>query len=444
MAELDPRGVFQPTVDVAPAVRSVNRYARHVGGPRDLDPLVDRMSDADCVLLGDASHGTSEYYLRRARLTARLLRDYDFSFVAVEGDWTSCYEMNRYVRGSPDSAADAQTAAEAFDRWPTWMWANWEMDGFFEWLRTHNDAVDEQVGFYGLDVYGLHESLSAVLDYLEDVDPEAAETAREAYRCFEAYGEDGREYARAVQFVPDSCEEEMIDVLTDLREKAPSYSDQEPDGRLNAEQNALVARNAETYYRSLIDGQADSWNVRDRHMMETLERLFDHHGPDGKGIVWAHNTHVGDARATDMPRHGRINLGQLAREGVATGDVFAVGFGSDRGKVIASDGWGGQIREKHVPEGRAGSYEAVFRRAVPENALLFSEDLPDGDALGEARGNRAIGVVYHPDREAGNYVPTVLPERYDAFVYIEETGALNPIALRPECERVPELYPHGL
>ncbi|WP_435066645.1 erythromycin esterase family protein [Haloplanus sp. C73] len=445
MAHLDPRGRFQPDADVEPAVAAVDDYAQAVDRAGSLDPLIERLSDADCVLLGEASHGTSEYYRLRSRLSARLLRDHDFSFVAVEGDWTSCYAVNRYIKGYPDAPADTQAALESFDRWPTWMWANWEIESFVDWLRAANDErpVGDRVGFYGLDVYGLHESMRAVVDYLERVDPEAAERAREAYRCFEPYGEDAQEYARALKMVPESCREDVIEVLRELRENAPTYGERTPDDRFDAEQNALVARNAEAYYRSMVEGEEDSWNVRDRHMTDTLERLRDHHGPDAKGIVWAHNTHVGDARATDMPQHGRINIGQLARERDALGETYAVGFGSHRGDVVAGNSWGAQMQTMDVPPARSGSYEQVFHRADPEDALLFSADLPDDSALAEPRGHRAIGVVYHPDREAGNYVPTVLPERYDAFLHLDETRALHPLALHPDRDRVPELYPSG-
>jgi erythromycin esterase-like protein len=446
VAAFEPRGSFSPAADAGAAVRAVNRHAHDVAGPRDLDVLVERLADADCVLLGEASHGTSEFYRWRAQITARLLRDYGFSFVAVEGDWPSCYAVNRYVKDHPGAPEDAREAADAFDRWPTWMWANWETDGFVTWLRTHNDGLpdDEKRGFYGLDVYSLYESLAAVVDYLEDEDPEAADRAREAYRCFEPYGEDAQEYARAIRMVPESCQEEVVSVLEELRQRPHEHGERTPDDRFAAEQNALVARNAEAYYRSMVEGDEDSWNVRDRHMTETLNRLLDHHGPDAKGVVWAHNTHVGDARATDMPQHGRINIGQLAREQDTTGDVSVVGFGAHRGTVVAADSWGARMQTMDVPEARADSYEDVFHRADPENALLFSDDLPDGSPLDDPRGNRAIGVVYHPTREAGNYVPTVLPDRYDAFVHVDETAALHPIERHPEGERVPELYPYGL
>jgi len=446
MADMNQRGSFRGPAETDRAVAAVNRHAHAVDGPRDFDVLVDRLADADCVLLGESSHGTSAFYRWRAQLTARLLRDYGFDFVAVEGDWTSCYEANRFVKDYPDAAPDARETLSAFDRWPTWMWGNWEVEEFFRWLRTLNDGrpADEQAGFYGLDVYGLYESLEAVVDYLGEVDPEAAEEAREAARCFEPYGRDAQRYARALRMVPESCQEEVIDLLRDVRERAATYGDAMPDDRFNAEQNALVTHNAEAYYRATVTAEENSWNVRDRHMTETLNRLFDHHGDDAKGIVWAHNTHVGDARATDMPQQDRINIGQLVREQETIGDTYIVGFGTHRGEVIAANAWGSEMETKDVPPGRDGSYEHVFHRADPENTLLFSDDLPDDSPLAEPRGHRAIGVVYHPNHESGNYVPTVLPDRYDAFIHVDETDALHPVELHPDRERIPELYPHGL
>ncbi len=309
------------------------------------DELVESIADADAVLLGEASHGTSEYYRLRARLTARLLEEHDFSFVAVEGDWTDCYDVTEYVTGRADAAAASEILA-GFERWPTWMWANWEAAEFLDWLAGYNAgrAIGDRVGFYGLDVYGLYESMAAVIDALEDLDPELADRARDAYHCFEPYGADAREYARSIRLIPDDCEDEVISVLTELRETiAERHADHDGDDPLAffaAEQNALVTKNAESFYRTMARGGADSWNVRDRHMSRTLERLLAFH--DGPGIVWAHNTHVGDARATSMRDRGQLNLGQLAREEVCDddSDVAIVGFGSHRGTVIAGTEWG--------------------------------------------------------------------------------------------------------
>lgn len=410
-----------------------------------MDRIVEEFGDRTYVLIGDASHGTTEYYRWRSRLTARLIRKKNFSFVAVEGDWTDCYEVNRYVKGLPESGETVRDVLESFDRWPTWMWANWEVLEFLDWLEVHNQSLheDERVGFYGLDVYSLFESMEAVVDYLEDVDPEAAAEAKAAYRCFEPYGEDAQEYARALRMVPETCEDDVVEILTRLRKNVEEY-DHSRDGYFNAEQNALVAKNAEQYYREMVRGDTDSWNIRDRHMFETLERLKEHHDTEAKGVVWAHNTHVGDARATDMEERGRLNLGQLVRQQEGASETALVGTGSYVGSVIAADSWGDPMEEMDVPPAQEGSYEAVFHRAGGGGQVLLTDDLGEDAELSRLRGHRAIGVVYHPAHEAGNYVPTVLPERYDAFMHLDETSTLHPIHVHMDREAVPDLYPWGL
>ena len=414
-----------------------------------VERLADEVEDADFVLLGEASHGTAEFYRWRARLTAELVERGAASFVGVEGEWTDCFEVNRYVRAERDDPRVTRVLDE-FDRWPTWMWANWEAAAFLERLRAHNENRDrsEQVGFYGLDVYGLFEAMESVVEYLEETDYEAAAQARDAYRCFEPYGDDAREYGRSTRLVPENCEDEVVDILAQLRRDARDGaevgddSDADPEAHFDAEQSALVAKNAEEYYRTMVRGNDESWNVRDRHMATTLDRLADRF--DGTAVVWAHNTHVGDARATDMLDRGRLNLGQLVRERAADdadADVKIVGFGTHRGTVVAAQQWGSDAEEMRVPNARAGSVEDAFHRATAGDCLLLDTDAP---ALGERRGHRAIGVVYDPDREGYNYVPTNLAERYDAFVHVEETTALHPLGTDADETRQPEAYPWGL
>ena len=412
----------------------------------DLDPLLEHIGNARCVLLGEASHGTSEYYAWRTRITERLIREKDFSFIAVEGDWPDCYEVNRYVKGYRGSGINAHEVLRVFERWPTWMWANEEIAELAKWLRQHNDGLpqEERVGFYGLDVYSLRESMEAVIGYLERVNPEAVPTARRAYKCFEPYGEDPREYARATAFVPTSCEDEVVEMLSEMHRRAPEHRD-DPEARFDAEQNALVAKDAEAYYRAMVGGGAESWNVRDRHMAETLERLMRFHGPDAKSIVWEHNTHIGDARFTDMARDGMVNVGQLVREKRGDEDVVLVGFGSHRGSVIAGAGWGAPVERMTIPPAQEGSWEDVLHDVGEEDKLLIFADAEKEEGLLEPRGHRAIGVVYDPAYERyGNYVPTVLPRRYDAFLYIDETQALYPLGTRPREDREPpETFPSG-
>lgn len=418
-----------------------NRYPLRTR--EDLDPLIERIGNAHFVLLGEASHGTSEYYQWRARLSSRLIAEQGFNFIAVEGDWPDCYRLNRYVKGYAEAGENARSVLHDFKRWPTWMWANWEVVALAEWMRKYNQNTASKAGFYGLDVYSLWESMASILKYLETKDPQAVQTALQAYRCFEPYAEDPQEYAWSTRLVPENCEDEVIDLLLEMQQRASRY-DGDPEAGFNAEQNALVIKNAEHYYRAMVRTDSGSWNVRDLHMMETLDRLVDFHGPETKAIVWAHNTHIGDARYTDMARAGMLNIGQLAREQLHADGVVLVGFGSHRGTVIAGKSWGAPMERMTVPAGRPGSWEDILHQAGGDQLLLFDEKNLS-DELRQARGHRAIGVVYQPEFESyGNYVPTVLPGRYDAFLYVDETEALHPLHIQPEEINPPDLYPWGV
>jgi erythromycin esterase-like protein len=414
----------------------------------ELDPLIAEIGDACVVLLGEASHGTSEYYTWRARITKRLIQEKGFNFIAVEGDWPDCERVNRFIHGMDDAHESARDALAAFNRWPTWMWANAEMVELTEWLRRFNDAapVARRVGFHGLDVYSLWESMDAVLQYLDRVDPEQARRARRAYGCFDPYDNDVQEYAMATRIVPTSCEDEAVTMLQELRRKATAYREDGVTAFFNAEQNAIIARNAERYYRMMVRGGPASWNVRDTHMIETLRRLHDHYGLASRSIVWEHNTHVGDARATDMAGAGMVNVGQLARVEWGADDVAIVGFGSYEGTVIAGEEWGAPMEVMRVPPARSDSWESIMHDTYQGDRLLFSRELAGAGAAFERRGHRAIGVVYDPAREArGNYVPTVLPARYDAFIYLDRTRAIRPLHMQEEPGLdAPETFPSGM
>ena len=415
----------------------------------DLDELLNFVGDARYVLLGEASHGTAEYYTWRTEISRRLIAEKSFSFIAVEGDWPDCYRVNRYIKGLDAEAASGRDVLHAFERWPTWMWANEEVIDLVEWLRSHNDGLAEErkIGFYGIDVYSLWDSMYAVTAYLHRVDPSALSAAWRAIRCFEPYGEDVQEYARATRFVPNSCEDEVVALLRELRSRAPSYSSDGREASFVAEQNALVLKNAEAYYRTMVRGDSESWNVRDRHMAESLDRLMQHHGKRAKAIVWEHNTHIGDARFTDMAERGEVNVGTLVREAHGEDEVVLVGFGSHHGSVIAGRQWGAPMERMAVPPARAGSWEDVLHRAGAEDKLLMLTSGRPTSELLEPRGHRAIGVVYHPEYEHyGNYVPSVLPRRYDAFIYVDTARALHPLhEVRPiEEHEVPETYPSGV
>jgi erythromycin esterase len=423
----------------------INAHAHKLENSDDLSPLLEWIGDAQFVLLGEASHGTSEYYTWRARLSQRLIREKGFSFIAVEGDWPDCYTVNRYTKHYADSGTDAYSVLHAFQRWPTWMWANWEVVALAEWLRKYNRdrAPTQQVGFYGLDVYSLHESMAALLDYVEKNRPDALEAAKQAVQCFEPFGGDLQSYAWNTTMVPDSCEDDVLALLMELREQSYPYAS-DPEAGFNAEQNAWVMVGAERYYRTMMRGDTASWNIRDTHMADTLDRLMDYHGPQAKAIVWEHNTHIGDARATDMASAQMVNVGQLVRERHADQGVVLVGFGSHRGTVIASNRWGAPMQRMPVPLAQVGSWEEVLHRAGGDNKLLRMDDLRQLRGAVTLRGHRAIGVVYHPSREAGNYVPSVLPDRYDAFLYFDETQALHPLHIEPVLDEPPDTYPWGV
>jgi erythromycin esterase-like protein len=428
-------------------VRVLGRPLRHFA---DLDPLIERVGEARVVCLGEASHGTHEFYTWRTAITKRLVEEKGFNFVAVEGDWPDCYRVNRFVKGYPGCAPDAGRALETFRRWPTWMWANREVQDLVEWMAGFNDGrpADDKVGFYGLDVYSLWDSLRAVMKYMKEAgDPEGLAAARRAVRCFEPHGEDPSDYARHTMLVPGGCREPVVALLRQLRERVPSADGDGKDAFFVAEQNALVVKNAEAYYRAMVLSDESSWNVRDRHMAETLERLMAFTGSGARAVVWEHNTHVGDARYTDMAEQGEVNVGQLARERYGK-DAVLVGFGTHQGSVIAGEEWGAPWEEMRVPEARPGSWEDVLHRATGgEDRMLIFPESPSKE-MAAWRGHRAIGVVYRPRFEAyGNYVPTVLPKRYDAFLYIDRTRAVEPL-FPPRSEwdvlEEPETYPTGV
>jgi erythromycin esterase-like protein len=314
-------------------------------------------------------------------------------------------------------------------------------------MKKHNAGRDAhcKAGFYGLDVYSLWESMEAVMQYLKKVDPQALQVAQKAFRCFEPYrGDDGNGYASALRLVPDLCEEEAMHMLNEIQRRMPHY-DHDYEAAFSAEQNALVAVNAEGYYRAMLQGGGASWNARDRHMQETLERLLDFHGPDSKAIVWAHNTHIGDAHYTDMDDAGMYNIGGLSRQAFGEDDVVLVGFGSYGGSVVAGDEWGAAMEEKPVPKGIQDSWEFCLHMAGTNNKLLLMDDFRDAPFANQRIGHRAIGVVYNPEWERfGNYVPSLLPRRYDAFLYIDKTHALHPLHLKPTGHQMPETYPFGV
>jgi erythromycin esterase-like protein len=427
------------------------------GEPEDFDPVLRLIGDARFVLLGEASHGTHEFYRIRAEITKRLIREHGFATVAVEADWPDAYRVNRYVRGR-GADADAADALSGFRRFPQWMWRNADVLDFVGWLRAHNDArpEGERAGFYGLDLYAMHASIEAVLAYLRVVDPEAARRARASYSCFDNFGADPQAYGYAASLgLGPSCESAVVGELTQLRHAAAEYASRdgrlEPDDFFYAEQNARLVRNAERYYRAMFGGRVDSWNIRDRHMAGTLEALVAFHecrdARRDKVVVWAHNSHLGDARATEMGARGELNLGQLVRlrHGL---DAVLIGFLTYAGTVTAASDWDEPAQRKRVRPALPGSYEALFREVGRGNRFLNMMGAgPASRGLAEPYLERAIGVIYHPETERqSHYFHARLAQQFDGILYYDTTRAVEPLERSGLWERgeVPETFPSAL
>jgi erythromycin esterase-like protein len=413
--------------------------------------LVARAQGARFVLLGEASHGTHEFYRERAELTKRLIETGAISAVAVEADWPDAYRVNRYVRGADDDAS-AEQALSGFERFPVWMWRNTVVAEFVAWLRAFNDgrARSERVGFYGLDLYSLHRSIDEVVRVLDRVDPLAAERARARYACFDHLGTDPRVYAYETGLAgAQSCEREAIAVLMDLREEAAvaAVADAlEEDRRFCAQMNALLVVDAEAHYRALYGGGHESWNLRDRHMVRTLDALAAHLARDRREpagvVVWAHNSHVGDARATERGDAGEVSVGQLVRERFGSGTAFIVGFTTYRGSVTAASRWGGEAERKRLRDALPGSWEELLHEQAGRPAFVVDTRELEGRGL-----QRAVGVIYRPETERlSHYFDACVADQFDALVHIDETQALEPLQRmsRWEAGELPETYPHGV
>jgi len=420
------------------------------GSANDYDVLLDLIGDSRIVLLGEASHGTHEFYFERAAITKRLIAEKGFTLLAIEADWPDASRAHRYVRGT-SADANANEALSGFRRFPAWMWRNTVVVEFVEWLRGFSKDVDPKrapAGFYGMDLYSLHASIHAVLSYLQKVDPDAAKRARVRYSCFDHFSREPQEYGYAATAgATESCEDAVVEQLAELQRRAGEFLSR--DGEMAAEelffaeQNARLVKNAEQYYRSMFRGRASSWNLRDRHMVETIEALVAH--LDGsrqpKAIIWAHNSHLGDARATEMGQHGELNVGQLIREHYG-GEAVLIGFSTHHGTVTAASDWGAAAERKNVRPALEGSYEELFHQTgLPR----FWIDLRNaGDKIGGPRLERAIGVIYRPETERlSHYFHARLPKQFDAIIHIDETRAVEPLERTSIWNQgeLPETYP---
>ena len=423
-----------------------------IGARNDYDRLVDWVGDAAFVLLGEASHGTHEFYRERARITQRLIAEKGFNAVAVEADWPDAFRVNRFVQWRGGDASPDEALA-GFRRFPAWMWRNEVVHDFVAWLREHNRASQAQAGFFGLDLYSLFGSMAAVLRYLDKVDPDAARRARSRYACFDHFEEDSQAYGYAASFgMNEPCERVVVEQLLELQRRAAELARIDGEAAteefFSAEQNARLVRNAEKYYRTMFGGRVSSWNLRDRHMAETLEALAGHlrrrHGR-AKVVVWAHNSHLGDARATEMGRMGELNLGQLVRERHPA-DCVLVGFSTYGGTVTAADNWDEPARTKRVRPGLPGSYEDLFHATGSPRFVLWPKapGLPD-EARAE-RLQRAIGVIYRPETERqSHYFHARLADQFDCLIHIDQTRALAPLErVVARTDEPPETYPTGI
>jgi erythromycin esterase-like protein len=441
-------------------MRSVNAIERNLQPvpwtKPEFGPLLQEIGDASFVLIGEASHGTHDFYRIRAEITRQLIRERGFLAVAVEADWPDAHRVNRYVLARSDDR-DPEAALSDFKRFPRWMWRNRDIEEFAGWLRAYNDSRATglpEAGFYGVDLYSLHASRDAVVRYLDRVDPAAARRARERCACFDHFGEDEQSYGLAAAYgASESCEDEVVQQLMELQRRSYEYMHRDghvaEDDFFSAEQNARLVRNAEEYYRSMFRGRVSTWNLRDRHMADTVQSLaawLARRFGYSKIVIWAHNSHLGDARATEMSRRGEFNVGQLIRERYP-GKTFTIGFTTYSGTVTAASDWGGDPETKRVVPGMSGSWEELFHQAGRSDFMLDLRADEIRAALSGDRLERAIGVIYRPQTErASHYFYARIVDQFDAVIHVDSSRALEPLDTIGETapEEVPETYPSGV
>lgn len=412
--------------------------------PKDLDILIQQIGNARVVLLGEATHGTAEFYNWRAEITKRLIQEKGFDFIASESEWADSYRVNNFIKGAKKDSASVVELLRQYDRWPTWMWGNYEVASLVTWLNHYNQdkGNKDKIGFFGLDVYCLWESMTEVMPYLKGQEPSVLKAAQKVHECFQPYNADAQEYTIAVANAEEDCRTETSRFWKSIQKITEGKTNQN-ESHFVMEQNALVALNGERYYRAMVGGGPLSWNIRDEHMAQTLKRLLAFHGPDSKAIIWEHNTHVGDARYTNMVREGLVNVGQLVRKEYGENNVFIVGFTTYEGTVIAAEEWGKPYKRMEVPKAEQGSWEEILHKLNPTDKIVLSKDIVENKPLKKEIGQRAIGVVYSPDElQFGYFVPTIIPKRYDAYVFINKSSALHPIHIKQRNEP-PDLYPSG-
>ena len=412
---------------------------------QDFASFIDRYANAKVILLGESTHGTDEFYRARAAITERLVREHGFRIVAVEADWPDSARIDAYIRGH----SELPSAISPFQRFPVWMWRNRAVRDFVDRLKTLNDrlpAMEDKVGFYGLDLYSLPSSMDAVVEILERHEPSALDEVRQRYGCLAPWIDDPVEYgALAIRERIDSCADEVGAVVDEVLKERLGFFQNGDMAYFHALQNARVVAASEAYYRAMHAGSVESWNLRDTHMFRTLQAIFEARGPDAKAVIWAHNSHIGDASATEMGRRGELNIGQLTREEYGD-DAVLIGFGTDRGTVTAASRWGGPTETKDVRPSMPGSWGALMRELGPDRFFLPIRGAPAAatDALMTERIERFIGVIYRPETELlSHYAEAVLGRQFDGWIWFEETHAVEPLPAS-EIELMPATYPFAL
>ena len=431
--------VAQNTSSVTKSISTISDLAKPFESTKHLKELIDHIKDKQVVMLGESTHGTEEYYLWRKLISQILINDHGFNFIAVEGDWPDCLKLNRFAQ--LQDASTVRGVVSHFTRWPTWMWANEQVADLMNWLRARN------TWFYGLDIYSLFPSLDEVKYLSRKLGPLLKKQVEKAYSCFDSFQRSEINYANSVARGGEGCEAQTEDTLKKLLRLRQDETTLNKEELLNLQQNARLIRNAERYYRTMNERDSTSWNIRDTHMMETLEALLQFHGKDAKAIIWAHNTHIGDYHATDMNEAGYVNLGGLARERLGMSNVALVGFGTYEGQVLAGPSWEAPAEITQIRPAREGSYEDIFHKIAQEKGASQFFMILDGESLlKEKHDHRAIGVVYQTSYEQGgrNYVPTSLSERYDAFIFFDKTHPLKAFVTDQQDDVLPETWPVGL
>jgi len=406
----------------------LSKHARIFSQPEDLTGLIGLVADERLVLMGEASHGTSEYYTKRSVMSRQLVAEHGFNFIAVEGDWAAFSRINEYVKHKPGAPETLEQAMSSIDRWPLWMWRNHEFKALVKWLHEFNEdrEMHERIGIYGIDVYAHIAAMNDVITWITGIDKELGQRAEQSYSCLTRHSEPV-DYIQTVANTGRNCSAD-IQFVYELIPSLENHPEADPWQYFKARQGAKVAINAEKHYRANLERGSASWNYRASHFYLTTERLLEYYGEDSRGIVWAHNTHIGDARATNMTQYQMYNIGQLSRESLGNENVFAIGFGTYSGTVMAARNWDGSMYNMNLPEAAAGSWEHVLKQTDLDKFYLDLRDPELQSSLHRSLPHRAVGVIYNPENEqGGNYPQTVLPERYDAFVFIRETTTLSPL-----------------